>query len=88
LLRIRPKRFNFPLLHPINFCVSIKYIKQQAKKIMAKLHVHTPRWCCQACGYIFTSAPAASRAGEAEPQPQACPECGAKSIKKLEEGGF
>lgn len=54
----------------------------------AKLHVHEQRWCCQACGYIFNSPPAAERAGEAEPQPLACPDCGSKSIRKLEEGGY
>jgi len=54
----------------------------------AKLHVHEPRWYCQACGYIFASQPAATRPGEAEPQPQACPECGSKSIRRMEEGRF
>ncbi|MEM7813915.1 MAG: hypothetical protein QW548_03390 [Candidatus Aenigmatarchaeota archaeon] len=54
----------------------------------AKFHVHQPRWCCQACGYIFTSPAMPSRAGEAEPQPQACPDCGSKSIRKMEEGKF
>jgi ribosomal protein S27AE len=54
---------------------------------MAKLHVHESRWVCQACGYIFAALPAV-RAGEAETQPQACPECGSQTLKKMDEAGF